>query len=166
MLSDRLARSGAGLFVFMWHLVASRPAMFRLECFVSANPCHFQRVTLPVERKFFVRGNKRYRRIVPTWRQATFRLEGCATMMTSTRSVGVSAAALLIGVLLGSAAIAQDSMQLDTMFRESLSHGNDFQTRREDEGRRVQGRRYERRDADQRRDTERRSVQRRRDEGR
>jgi hypothetical protein len=88
-------------------------------------------------------------------------------MMTSTRSaVGVSAAALLIGVLFGSAAIAQDSMQLDTMFRESLSHGNDFQTRREDEGRRVQGRRYERRDADQRRDTERRSRQRHNEEGR
>jgi hypothetical protein len=88
-------------------------------------------------------------------------------MTTGARSaVGVSAAAVLIGVLFGSAAVAQDSMQLDTMFRESLSQGRDFQANREDEGRRVQRRRYEARDADQRRDTDRRSRQRRSEEGR
>ncbi len=55
-------------------------------------------------------------------------------MTTGTRSaVGVSAAAILIGFLFGSAAFAQDSMQLDTMFRDSLSQGRDFQAKREDE---------------------------------
>jgi hypothetical protein len=88
-------------------------------------------------------------------------------MTTGTRSaVGVSAAAVLMGVLFGPAAFAQDSMQLDTMFRESLSQGRDFQAKREDERRRVQGRRYEAREADQRRDVERRSPQRRSEEGR
>jgi pentapeptide MXKDX repeat protein len=88
-------------------------------------------------------------------------------MTTGTRSaVGVSAAAILIGFLFGSAAFAQDSMQLDTMFRDSLSQGRDFQAKREDERRRVQERRYEARDADQLRDTERRSRQRHNEEGR
>jgi len=88
-------------------------------------------------------------------------------MTTGTRSVvGVSAAAVLIGFLFGSAAFAQDSMQLDTMFRESLSQGHDFQAKRETERRRIQERRYEAHDADQRRDTERRSRQRHNEEAR
>jgi hypothetical protein len=88
-------------------------------------------------------------------------------MTIGTRSaVGVSAVAILIGVWFGSAAFAQDSMQLDTMFRESLSQGRDFQAKREDERHRVQGRRYEAHDGDQRRDTERRTRQRRSEEGR
>jgi hypothetical protein len=93
-------------------------------------------------------------------------LRDAQTMTTGTRSVGASAAAVLIGVWFGSAAFAQDSMQLDTMFRESLSQGRDFQAKREDERRRVQGRRYEAREPDQRRDAERRSHQRRSEEGR
>ena len=84
-------------------------------------------------------------------------------MTTGTRSaVGVSAAAILIGFLFGSAAFAQE----DTMFRDSLSQGRDFQAKREDERRRVQERRYQARDADQLRDTERRSRQRHNEEGR
>ena len=74
--------------------------------------------------------------------------------------------AVLTGFLATSAAFAQDSLQLDTMFRESLSQGRDFQARREDERRRVEERRYEARDADQRRDAERRSRQRHNEEGR
>lgn len=88
-------------------------------------------------------------------------------MTINTRlAFGVPAAALLFGLAAVPTALAQDSMQLDTMFRESLSQGRDFQQKREEERRRVQGRRHQGRDVDQRQDAERRGVQRRNDEGR
>jgi hypothetical protein len=62
-------------------------------------------------------------------------------------ALAVPAAALLFGVAFSTPSGAQDSMQLDTMFRESLSQGRDFQAKREEESRRVQRRRYEGRDA-------------------
>jgi pentapeptide MXKDX repeat protein len=88
-------------------------------------------------------------------------------MTTNSRlAFAVSAAGLLFGLVLSSASFAQDAMQLDTMFRESLSRGHDFQQKREEEGRRAQGRRHEERDADQRQDAERRKAQKRSEGGR
>jgi hypothetical protein len=86
-------------------------------------------------------------------------------MTTSVRlAPTILAATILLDLAAAAPSLAQDSMQLDTMFRESLSQGRD-QARGEEEKRRVQGHRHEARDADQRQDA-RRSLQRRNDEGR
>lgn len=77
---------------------------------------------------------------------------------------GVLAAALLFG--LAPACRAQDGMQLDTMFRESLSQGRDPQARREEERRRAEERRYEEGRHVRRREEEGRRVQGRPEEGR
>jgi len=79
---------------------------------------------------------------------------------------GILAAGLLLGLAHTPAAFAQDSMQLDTMFRESLSHGRDPQGRREEERRQVEGRRYQEGRNVRRREEERRHVQGRPEEGR
>ena len=86
-------------------------------------------------------------------------------MMTSARTRhAIPAAVFLLVQAFASPAVAQDSMQLDSMFRESLSRGRD-QARGEDERRPTQGRRYEGRDADQRQDAAKR-IQRRSEDGR
>jgi hypothetical protein len=69
-------------------------------------------------------------------------MKGRATMTIDSRlAFGISAAALLFSLAFGSACFAQDSMQLDTMFRESLSGARDVQQRREEDRRRVPVRR-------------------------
>jgi hypothetical protein len=87
-------------------------------------------------------------------------------MMTSARTVhAIPAAIFLLVQAFASPGFAQDGMQLDTMFRESLSRGRD-QAKGEDERRRLQGLRHEGRDVGQRSDPERRNVKRRSEEGR
>lgn len=77
---------------------------------------------------------------------------------------GILAAVLLLGQAHVSS--AQDGMQLDTMFRESLSQGRDPQVRREEERRRAEERRYEEGRNVRRREEEERRVQGRPEEGR
>jgi hypothetical protein len=65
---------------------------------------------------------------------------------TNHTRLAVPAVALLLGVAFSSPSRAQDGMQLDSMFKESLSQGRDLQQKREGEARPAQGRRYEGRD--------------------
>ena len=85
---------------------------------------------------------------------------------TNHTRLAVPAVALLFGVAFSSLSLAQDGMQLDSMFRESLSQGHDLQQRPEGEARRAQGRRYEGRDVDQRQDAGKRGAQKRSEKGR
>ena len=56
----------------------------------------------------------------------------CARMVA-----GISAIALLVGLALTPAAVAQDAMQMDIMFKESLTRGRDAERPRDDERRHV-----------------------------